>query len=179
MPAEVLEITNQLMNDPVKILVKEDELTLDGIRQYQVNVQEDWKISTMLDIFKVATVSQAVVFCNSISRVKQLHETLVSKDFACECIHSEMDQSERDRVMAQFRKGEHRVLISTNVIARGIDVQNISMVINYDIPKSSETYLHRIGRSGRFGRKGFAINFVTERDAEIIKEIKEKVQHKN
>ena len=122
MPAEVLEITKQLMNDPIQILVKEDELTLDGIRQYFVNVQEDWKISTMLDIFKVVGVSQAVVFCNAINRVKQLHETLSAQNFACECIHAEMDQFERNRVMAQFRKGEHRVLICTNIIARGIDV---------------------------------------------------------
>eukprot|EP00703_Trepomonas_sp_PC1_P004851 JAP91755.1 Eukaryotic translation initiation factor 4A [Trepomonas sp. PC1] len=174
MPTEVLEITNQLMNNPVKILVKEDKLTLDGIRQYFVPVQEDWKISTMMDIFKVATISQAVIFCNSINRVKQLHETLLGQNCACECIHAEMDQSERDRVMSEFRAGKHRFLIATNLIARGIDVQNISMVINYDIPKSSETYLHRIGRSGRFGRKGYAINFVTDRDSEIIKDIKEK-----
>lgn len=89
-----------------------------------------------------------------------------------------MDQAERNKVIEQFRKGEQRILIATNIVARGIDVQNVSLVVNFDIPKSAETYLHRIGRSGRFGRKGFAINFVTERDAEHIKEIEEKFNTK-
>lgn len=178
MPQEILNITNDIMTDPVKILVKEDELTLDGIRQYQVSLQEDWKMSTFLDIFKVVTVSQAVVFCNSIGRVKALYQQLQEKNFACACIHSDMDQAERNKVIDQFRKGEQRILIATNIVARGIDVQNVSLVVNFDIPKSPETYLHRIGRSGRFGRKGFAINFVTERDAEHIKEIEEKFNTK-
>lgn len=135
-------------------------------------------MSTFLDIFKVVSVAQAVVFCNSIGRVKTLYEQLQEKNFACACIHSDMDQAERNKVIDEFRKGEQRILIATNIVARGIDVQNVSLVVNFDIPKSPETYLHRIGRSGRFGRKGFAINFVTERDAEHIKEIEEKFNTK-
>ena len=178
MPQEVLEITNDIMKDPVKILVKEDELIPDNIRQYQVPLQEDWKVSTLLDLFKVITVAQCVIFCNSIGRVKNLYEELQSKNFACSCIHSDMDQAERNKVIDQFRKGEQRILIATNIVARGFDFQNVSLVINYDIPKSAETYLNRIYRSVHFGCRGCAINFVTERDTEHLKEIEEKFDSK-
>eukprot|EP00768_Dysnectes_brevis_P001700 gnl/Dysnectes_brevis/146_a171_9557.p1 GENE.gnl/Dysnectes_brevis/146_a171_9557~~gnl/Dysnectes_brevis/146_a171_9557.p1 ORF type:complete len:399 (+),score=129.11 gnl/Dysnectes_brevis/146_a171_9557:49-1245(+) len=174
MPREVLEVTEKFMRDPIRILVKETELTLDGIRQYRVDVaQEDWKYETLADLYKVISVQQAIIFCNSIKKVRMLKERLTADGHIVSCIHSDMEQSERNLIMKQFRQGASRILIATNLLARGIDVQNVSLVINYDIPKSPETYLHRIGRSGRFGRKGIALNFVTTRDKESVARIQD------
>lgn len=122
MPEEIRELTKEFMQDPETILVKEDELTLDGIRQYQVILQDDWKFHTLLDIFKVVTVSQAVVFLNTIPRTKDVYEKLKEEKFSCAAIHSDMDQSERNMVMSDFRQGKFRILIATNIVARGIDV---------------------------------------------------------
>lgn len=162
------------MRDPVSILVKEAELTLDGIRQYVVELQDAWKTEVVEDIYKVLSVQQGVIFCNSIGRVKELAEKLKSAGHTLSCIHSELDQAERNKIMGEFRSGQTRILIATNIIARGIDVQNVSLVINYDIPREPETYLHRIGRSGRFGRKGVAINFVTDKDKQSMQAITDK-----
>ena len=174
LPPEILELTRQFMRDPVSILVKEAELTLDGIRQYVVELQDAWKTEVVEDIYKVLSVQQGVIFCNSIARVKELAEKLKSAGHTISCIHSELDQAERNKIMGEFRSGQTRILIATNIIARGIDVQNVSLVINYDIPREAETYLHRIGRSGRFGRKGVAINFVTDKDKQSMQSITDK-----
>lgn len=174
LPPEILELTRQFMRDPVSILVKEAELTLDGIRQYVVELQDAWKTEVVEDIYKVLSVQQGVIFCNSIGRVKELAEKLKSAGHTLSCIHSELDQAERNKIMGEFRSGQTRILIATNIIARGIDVQNVSLVINYDIPREPETYLHRIGRSGRFGRKGVAINFVTDKDKQSMQAITDK-----
>lgn len=174
LPPEILELTRQFMRDPVSILVKEAELTLDGIRQYVVELQDAWKTEVVEDIYKVLSVQQGVIFCNSIGRVKDLAEKLKNAGHTISCIHSELDQAERNKIMGEFRSGQTRILIATNIIARGIDVQNVSLVINYDIPREAETYLHRIGRSGRFGRKGVAINFVTEKDKQNMQAITDK-----
>ncbi|GKT34351.1 Eukaryotic initiation factor 4A [Aduncisulcus paluster] len=172
MPSSILEMTSQFMRDPVQILVKREVLTLEGIRQFHIDVDaESWKIETLLDIYKIISVQQSVIFCNTRTRVEQLVEELKKQKFTVVCIHGEMEQRERDAIMREFRSGTHRVLVATDLIARGIDVQNCSLVINFDIPKNKETYIHRIGRSGRFGRKGIAINFITRDDAEMLKEI--------
>lgn len=174
LPAEILDMTNQFMRDPIKILVKESELTLDGIRQYKLELQEDWKDEVLIDIYRVLSVQQAVIFCNSVGKVKSLAEKLKLEGHEVSCIHSELDQPERNKIMQAFRGGSARMLIATNVLARGIDVQNVSLVVNYEIPRSPEVYLHRIGRSGRFGRKGVAINFVSDREKASMDEITKK-----
>lgn len=174
LPPEILELTRQFMRDPVSILVKEAELTLDGIRQYVVELQDAWKTEVVEDIYKVLSVQQGVIFCNSIGRVKELADKLKNDGHTISCIHSELDQAERNKIMGEFRSGQTRILVATNIIARGIDVQNVSLVINYDIPREPETYLHRIGRSGRFGRKGVAINFVTDKDKQSMQAITDK-----
>ncbi|KAG9392048.1 DEAD/DEAH box helicase [Carpediemonas membranifera] len=161
MPDDVLQITDKFMRDPVKILVRKDELTLDGIQQFFVPMDdESWKLDVLLDLYKNLIVSKAVIFCNTKRKVEWLSEQLQGLEFAVSCVHSEMDQQARNDIMNEFRRGATRVLIGTDLIARGIDVQQVSLVINYDLPKEKETYLHRIGRSGRFGRKGIALNFV-------------------
>lgn len=172
MPPEVLEITKKFMRDPIRILVKKEELTLEGIRQFYIQVQRDeWKLDTLCDLYDTIAITQCVIFCNSRRRVDNLCKSLMSRNHAVAAIHGEMRQDERERIFNTFKGGEARILISTDLMARGIDIQQVSLVINYDLPKSLENYLHRIGRGGRFGRKGTAINFVTDEDYSVLKQI--------
>jgi len=172
MAPEVLDVTEKFMRDPVRILVKKDELTLEGIRQFYVCVEkEEWKMDTLCDLYETLTITQAIIYCNTRRKVDNLAAYMTDKDFTVSCMHADLEQKERDLIMREFRSGSSRVLISTDLLARGIDVQQVSLVINYDIPRDMENYLHRIGRSGRFGRKGVAINFVTNSEGRLIQEI--------
>ncbi|KAF4575108.1 RNA helicase [Pleurotus pulmonarius] len=174
LPYDVLEMTTKFMTDPVRILVKRDELTLEGIKQFFVAVEkEDWKFDTLCDLYDTLTITQAVIFCNTRRKVDWLTEKMRASNFTVSSMHGEMVQKERDAIMAEFRGGTSRVLITTDVWARGIDVQQVSLVINYDLPANRENYIHRIGRSGRFGRKGVAINFVTVEDVRILRDIEQ------
>merc|ERR1712224_828425 len=177
MAPEILDLTTKFMRDAVRILVKKDELTLEGIRQFYVAIEkEEWKLDTLGDLYETLTITQAIIYCNTRRKVDFLQDQLTKRDFTVSVMHAELDQKERDLVMREFRSGSSRVLISTDLLARGIDVQQVSLVINYDLPQKMENYLHRIGRSGRFGRKGVAINFVTDNDVRLIKDI-EKYYH--
>ncbi|CAO1304390.1 unnamed protein product [Diamesa serratosioi] len=172
MPNDVLEVSKYFMRNPIKILVKKEELTLEGIRQFYVNVkQEQWKLGTLCDLYDTLSITQAVIFCNTRRKVDQLTEDMTQKNFTVSAMHGEMDQRERDMIMKQFRSGSSRVLITTDLLARGIDVQQVSLVINYDLPSVRENYIHRIGRGGRFGRKGVAINFITENDRRSLQDL--------
>ncbi|GME69346.1 hypothetical protein B5S31_g5283 [[Candida] boidinii] len=174
LPKDVLAMTKKFMNDPIKILVKRDEITLEGIRQFFVQVEkEDWKFDTLCDLYDSLTITQAVIFCNTKKKVDWLTENLRKANFTVVAMHGDMKQDERDKIMNEFRLGNSRVLISTDVWARGIDVQQVSLVINYDLPFDRENYVHRIGRSGRFGRKGVAINFVTNEDIQQLHDIEQ------
>eukprot|EP01004_Peranema_trichophorum_P004435 NODE_3358_length_1365_cov_156.454911_g2922_i0.p1 GENE.NODE_3358_length_1365_cov_156.454911_g2922_i0~~NODE_3358_length_1365_cov_156.454911_g2922_i0.p1 ORF type:complete len:420 (+),score=63.98 NODE_3358_length_1365_cov_156.454911_g2922_i0:54-1262(+) len=174
LPHEVLEMTTKFMTDPVRILVKRDELTLEGIKQFFVAVErEEWKFDTLCDLYDTLTITQAVIFCNMKKRVDWLTQKMREACFNVTSMHGGMEQAERDAVMAEFRQGKSRVLITTDVWARGIDVQQVSLVINYDLPNSRELYIHRIGRSGRYGRKGVAINFVKNDDIRILRDIEQ------
>ena len=174
LPQDVLEMTSKFMTDPVRILVKRDELTLEGIKQFFVaEEKEEWKFDTLCDLYDTLTITQAVIFCNTRRKVDWLSAKMKENNFQVSSMHGEMQQKERDEVMAEFRQGSSRVLITTDVWARGIDIANISLVINYDLPTNRENYIHRIGRSGRFGRKGVAINFVTVDDVRILRDIEQ------
>lgn len=171
---EVLEMTSKFMTDPVRILVKQDEISLEGIKQYCVRVQEeDWKFDTLCDLYDNMTITQAVIFCNTKKKVDWLAGRMRQANFTVQAMHGDMKQDERDRIMNDFRLGNSRVLISTDVWARGIDVQQVLLVVNYDLPLDKENYIHRIGRSGRFGRKGVAINFVTNQDGATLRELEQ------
>merc|ERR1711904_356861 len=149
-----------------------DELTLEGIRQFYVAIEkEEWKLDTLCDLYETLAITQAIIYCNTRRKVDFLAHQMAKRDFTVSVMHAELDQKERDLVMREFRSGSSRVLISTDLLARGIDVQQVSLVINYDMPQHVENYLHRIGRSGRFGRKGVAINFLTKRDIRSMKDI--------
>ncbi|GFH05600.1 ATP-dependent RNA helicase, partial [Haematococcus lacustris] len=204
LPAEVLEMTNKFMTDPIRVLVKRDELTLEGIKQFFVAVErEEWKFDTLCDLYDTLTITQAVIFCNTKRKVRPwvwcelralgwqcsstycaarlddvlqvdwLTEKMLQSNFTVASMHGDMVQKERDAIMGEFRSGAARVLITTDVWARGLDVQQVSLVINYDLPNNRELYIHRIGRSGRFGRKGVAINFVRNDDIRILRDIEQ------
>lgn len=169
---EVLEVTGKFTTDPVKILVKRDDITLEGIKQYHIQCEkEDWKFDTLCDLYDSLTITQAVIFCNTKIKVNWLTDQMKKANFTVVAMHGDMKQDERDSIMNDFRTGNSRVLISTDVWARGIDVQQVSLVINYDLPTDKENYVHRIGRSGRFGRKGVAINLVTKEDVDELRDI--------
>jgi translation initiation factor 4A len=172
MPPDILDLTSKFMRDPIRILVKNDELTLEGIRQFYIAIdKEDLKVETLCDLYETLTITQAIIYCNTRRKVDFLSEELQKRDFTVSCMHADLDQKERDLIMREFRSGSSRILISTDLLARGIDVQQVSLVINFDLPASLENYLHRIGRSGRFGRKGVAINFVTADSVRSLKDI--------
>ena len=172
LPGEVLEMTGKFMNDPVRVLVRRDEVTLDCIRQFFVNVdKEEWKFDTLCDLYDSLTIAQAVIFCNKRAKVEWLTAKMRESHFTVSSLHGDQPQKEREAVVAEFRSGATRVLITTDVFGRGIDVQQVSLVINYDLPSNRENYVHRIGRSGRFGRKGVAINFVCEEDMRSLKDL--------
>ena len=174
LPVEVLEMTTKFMTDPIRILVKRDELTLEGIKQFFVAVEkEEWKFDTLCDLYDTLTITQAVIFCNTKRKVDWLTEKMRANNFTVSAMHGDMPQKERDAIMGEFRGGTTRVLITTDVWARGIDVQQVSLVINYDLPNNRENYIHRIGRSGRYGRKGVAINFVKADDVRILRDIEQ------
>jgi len=174
MPPDALEITRRFMNDPVRILVKRDELTLEGIKQFFVNVErEEWKLDTLCDLYDTLNITQAVIFCNTRRKVDWLTDKMRAREFTVSSTHGDIGQKERDIILSEFRTGSSRVLITTDLLARGIDVQQVSLVINYDLPRNLENYIHRIGRSGRFGRKGVAINFVTAEDVRLLRELEQ------
>ena len=174
MPPEALEITRKFMSKPVRILVKRDELTLEGIKQFYVNVdREEWELDTLCDLYETLAITQSVIFSNTRRKVDWLTDKMRARDHTVSATHGDMDQNTRDIIMREFRSGSSRVLITTDLLARGIDVQQVSLVINYDLPNNRENYIHRIGRSGRFGRKGVAINFVKEEDVRILRDIEQ------
>jgi len=174
MPPEALEITQRFMNAPVRILVKRDELTLEGIKQFYISVdREEWKLDTLCDLYDTLNITQAVIFCNTRRKVDYLTDKMRARDHTVSSTHGDIGQQERDIILNEFRTGSSRVLITTDLLARGIDVQQVSLVINYDLPRNLENYIHRIGRSGRFGRKGVAINFVTQEDIRALRELEQ------
>ncbi|XP_054254394.1 eukaryotic initiation factor 4A-III isoform X1 [Indicator indicator] len=203
LPHEILEMTNKFMTDPIRILVKRDELTLEGIKQFFVAVErEEWKFDTLCDLYDTLTITQAVIFCNTKRKrlniclwdvpslktclqaeqevpflesyqVDWLTEKMREANFTVSSMHGDMPQKERESIMKEFRSGASRVLISTDVWARGLDVPQVSLIINYDLPNNRELYIHRIGRSGRYGRKGVAINFVKNDDIRILRDIEQ------
>ena len=177
MPEELHTLIESFMKEPTKILVKADMLTLEGIAQYYIALEDDYqKYLTLKDLYESISISQCIIYCNSIKRIDILYEQMIKDDFPVCCIHSNIPKYEREESFEQFKNGKYRVLISSNVTARGIDIQQVNIVINYDVPKCIHSYLHRIGRSGRWGRKGTAINFITKYDIKNIKTIEQYYQ---
>lgn len=161
-----------LRPDFISILIKDDQLTLDGIDQYYIDLDEQYKQDAIIDIYQFISVGQGIIYCNKKNRADDLQRILSERDFSVGVLHGDMMQKERDHIMSEFRSGSVRILITTDMLARGIDIQQISLVINYDMPKYPQTYIHRIGRSGRYGRKGIALNFCTRKEKNILNYIR-------
>ena len=160
------------MNEPEKVLVKKEQLTLEGIQQFFINVKHnDWKYDVITDLYDVINVGQCIVYINSKNKIEEVYDRLTKDNFPVGYISGNRTVQERNETMEQFRGGQIRVLLSSDLLARGIDIQQLSLVINFDLPREKETYIHRIGRSGRYGRKGVAINLISDRELEYMKHI--------
>lgn len=174
LPEEILELTDKFMNNPERILVKQESLTLEGIQQFFVNVKHnDWKYDVITDLYDTINVGQCIIYMNSKQKIIEIYERLIRDNFPVGYITGDRTVDERNKIMNEFRSGTLRILLSSDLLARGIDIQQLSLVINYDLPREKETYIHRIGRSGRYGRKGAAINLINDREVEYLKSIEE------
>ena len=171
MPDDVLELTKKFMRNPTRILVKKESLTLEGIKQFYVAVEEEHKLETLMDLYESVSIAQSVIFANTRRKVDWISDQLNRNNHTVSYMHADMQKGEREKVMTTFRSGSSRVLVTTDLVARGIDVHHVNIVINFDLPTNKENYLHRIGRGGRYGRKGVAINFVSQRDVDVLREI--------
>ena len=172
LPDDILELTTKFMSEPQKILVKKEELTLEGIQQFYVNVKHsDWKYDIIADLYDIINVGQCIIYINNKSKILEINDRLLKDNFPVSYITGDRTSEERKQIMDDFRSGQIRILLSTDLLSRGIDIQQLSLVINYDLPKEKEVYIHRIGRSGRYGRKGVAINLITDREVEDLKYI--------
>jgi len=168
---ETYSLSKNFMNTPTEILVKNEQLTLEGIKQFYVNIDNDFqKFDVLVDIYQNLTVSQTIIYSNTKKRLLWLNDKLNEINFKCGMIHSDLTQQERNAILNDFRSGKIRILIATDIVARGIDIQQVSIIINYDFPKNYNTYIHRIGRSGRYGRMGTALNIVDPNELKNMKE---------
>jgi superfamily II DNA/RNA helicase len=176
----VIEICNQILKNPLQILIKKEEVPLSAIKQFYVALpQEQDKPDCLLDIYQKVLIGTSIIFTNKIEKAEYIYEIMKEKGFAVAYIHAKLSQSDRDSIMKDFRSGNIRVLITTDLLARGIDVQSVSVVFNYDLPNSMENYIHRVGRCGRFGKTGVAVNFVIETYNSKPKEIVTIEKHYN
>ena len=172
MSQELMLLSKELLRNPEQILVKSEALTLEGISQAYVLIENEInKYETLKDLYSSFSMSQCIIYCNSLKRVTELYDNMMNEKYPVCCLHSEQTRNDREKAYNEFKNGKFRILISTNITARGIDIQQVSTVINYDVPKDAHTYLHRIGRSGRWGRKGIGISFITNRDIKRLREI--------
>ena len=174
MPEEVKELTSRFMRQPHTVYMEKENLTVDAISQFYISLESDQqKFDVIKDIFSGVTISQTIIYCNSVKRVQDLTDALKQDGFPVSCIHSNFSEEQRKEIIKEFAMGKSRVLVSSDITARGIDVPQVNIVINFDLCKCKHKYLHRIGRSGRWGRKGVAINFITRRDQSTVKEIQD------
>tara|TARA_B100000674_G_scaffold490893_1_gene507759 strand:- start:670 stop:1797 length:1128 start_codon:yes stop_codon:yes gene_type:complete len=174
LPDEILELTDKFMNEPERVLVKKEELTLEGIQQFFINIKyNDWKYDVIIDLYDTINVGQCIIYMNSKNKIVEIYDKLMNDNFPVEYITGDRSVKERNDIMEKFRSGSLRILLSSDLLSRGIDIQQLSLVINYDLPREKETYIHRIGRSGRYGRKGVAINLINDREIEYMKHIEE------
>jgi superfamily II DNA/RNA helicase len=171
-PPEIVKFTDGILQDPVRILIEAKAVPLDGIKQYYVPLdQEEWKFDVLCDIYSQLNINQLMIFCNKQSRADWLATKMRDAKFTLDCLHGGMSTEEREKKMDDFRKGSSRVLITTDLTARGIDVQQVSTVINFELPLDKANYIHRIGRAGRFGRKGLTINLLGPSEMKLKEEI--------
>eukprot|EP01138_Halocafeteria_seosinensis_P009050 gb/GECG01009250.1/.p1 GENE.gb/GECG01009250.1/~~gb/GECG01009250.1/.p1 ORF type:complete len:455 (+),score=46.39 gb/GECG01009250.1/:1-1365(+) len=173
-PVTVKDFKDKYMTNPYEVNLM-DELTLKGISQFYAFVEERQKVHCLNTLFSKLEINQSIIFCNSVTRVELLAKKITELGYSCFYIHAKMDQAHRNRVFHEFRNGATRHLVCTDLFTRGIDIPTVNVVINFDFPKNSETYLHRIGRSGRFGHLGLAINLITYDDRHSLYHIEQEL----
>lgn len=171
MPKDIKSLCNQYMINPIHIVIEEDQPAFERIYQEQYDVEEKEKLNLLRDISIIENPDSCIIFCNTKNKVDEIHLMLLSLKYSCQKIHGGMEQRDRLRVMDNFKHGYFRYLIATDVASRGIDIDNISLIINFDIPREQESYVHRIGRTGRKDREGRAISFVSHREIKWMKDI--------
>ena len=162
---EIIKFSNSIMKTPQTLLLDVCDVPVATIKQFYINVEvENYKFDVLLDLFGVLQTNQTIIFCNKIITISWLSEKLIENDFCITSIHGEMTHEERNKVVDDFRNGKTKILLTTDLLARGIDIPDVNTVINYDLPNKMETYIHRIGRCGRFNKKGISINLVKMND---------------
>lgn len=177
MPKPIVDLSDNFMNAPIKILVDDKDVTKDGIKQFFVSVENDDQKQDLIDnLLEQLDINQMIMFANSKTSVENLTAFLLKKGFSIAMIHSELDRDQRTKVMQEFKDRKHRILVSSDLLARGIDIYSVNLVVNYEVPKSMETYIHRIGRTGRDGRMGVAISMVDKQNAKLLLEIEKHYQ---
>jgi len=173
-PVTVKNFCQNFVPNPYSINLM-DELTLRGITQFYAYVEERQKVHCLNTLFSKLEINQSIIFCNSVNRVELLAKKITELGYSCYYIHAKMQQANRNRVFHEFRNGATRHLVTSDLFTRGIDIQSVNVVINFDFPKNSETYLHRIGRSGRFGHLGLAVNLITYDDRHNLRRVEQEL----
>ena len=168
--SEVFQLSKKIMHEPLKILLNKKDIPVDLIKQFYIDTEfEELKFEVLVDLYNLIATSQAIIFCNTIRKVEWLTKSLTEENFSITSIHGKMTTQERTATVNEFRDGKSRILITTDLLARGIDIPQVNLVLNYDLPANKETYIHRIGRCGRFGKKGIAIALVKLEDQYDVK----------
>lgn len=167
-----------LIKQPMEVYVDDEtKLTLHGLQQYYVKLKDQEKNRKLFDLLDVLEFNQVIIFVKSVQRCIALAQLLIEQNFPAICIHRGMEQEERLSRYKQFKDFSKRMLVATNLFGRGMDIERVNIVFNYDMPEDSDTYLHRVARAGRFGTKGLAITFVSdEKDAKILNEVQDRFE---
>lgn len=175
---EIRQVCKKFMQNPLEIYVDDEaKLTLHGLQQHYVKLQENEKNRKLNDLLDALEFNQVVIFVKSVSRANELNKLLVECNFPSICIHSGMPQEERIARYKSFKEFQKRIMIATDIFGRGIDIERVNIVVNYDMPDNADQYLHRVGRAGRFGTKGLAISFVsTASDSEILNQVQDRFE---
>ena len=172
------EIAKKLLNEPDMVLLKKEEVQVKAIKNFYLDTEEEeYKFDTLIDLYQIISTSHTMIFCNSINKIEFLKNKLEEEGFPTTTIHGGLEQNERSKIVNEFRDGKTRILLTTDLLARGIDIPEVKLVINYDLPKNHETFIHRIGRSGRFGKKGVSISFVKMEDFKDKKNFESLISH--
>ncbi len=175
MPKQLRDLASRDLKDPAQIQIQGENVTLDEIKQVVIETTDRGKLDALCNIIDQQHPFMAIIFCRTKSRVKSLNWDLRTRGYNSEEIHGDLSQSKREHVIKNFRKMEIQLLVATDVAARGLDIEGITHIFNYDIPKETDSYIHRIGRTGRAGEKGMAVTFVTDKDMETLREIEKKI----
>lgn len=172
---DIRPLCKKFMQDPVEVYVDETKLTLHGLQQYYVKLKDSEKNKKLIDLLDILEFNQVVIFVKSVSRCIALSQLLIDQNFPAICIHRGMSQEERLQRYQQFKDFAKRILVATNLFGRGMDIERVNIVFNYDMSESSDTYLHRVARAGRFGTKGLAVTFVSEEeDAKVLNDVQQR-----